>query len=82
MPRGVPRAKAAHTESAPVEPQGEPLKAGYVWVRVTKAGEGKISTGEHISGMGDLTYAKGDRFQHPRPLAEQLEERHYVEIDD
>lgn len=80
MPRGIPRAKA--TETAPEVEQREVLQPGYVWVRVTKAGDGQISTGEYLPGHGNLTYSRGDRFQHPRPLAEVLEERHFVEIDD
>ncbi len=79
MPRGIPNPKP---ETDAVEPAAPANVPGHVWVRVTKVGDGQISTGEYLPGHGNLTYSKGDKFQHPRPLAEQLEERHYVEIED
>jgi hypothetical protein len=56
-------------------------RAGYVKVMVIAAGDGRISTGEHIAGIGDLTYARKDVFECPRPMAEALQARGFVEIE-
>lgn len=59
------------------DPVGEP----EVKVRVLKRGGGKISMGEHISGLGDLTYDAGETPMLPKSLAQTLEDRGLVEID-
>lgn len=65
--------------------RGRPPKVaeddGMVWVTVTKAGDGKVSTGEHVTGVGDQTYARGARFRVPPETAAALEARHFVETD-
>lgn len=65
--------------------RGRPPKAaapeGMVRCVVTKAGDGKISTGEHITGVGDVTYKRGDEFYALPDTAASLEARHYVETD-
>lgn len=53
-----------------------------VWVRVLKAGDGKISTGEHNPRGGDLLYERDERFKTVKSIADALEERHFVEIVD
>lgn len=62
-------------------PPKEKAAEGMVWVTVTKAGDEKISTGEHVAGVGDVTYKRGDRFLVPLATAEALEARHFVEAD-
>lgn len=53
-----------------------------VWVRVLKAGDGKISTGNHSPRGGDELYERDERFETVKSIADALEERHYVEIVD
>lgn len=56
-----------------------PMKAksdNEVGVRVTKKGDGQV----HKGGMGG-TYSRGDTFDIDRKIAEDLEERGFVEID-
>ncbi|MEL7445091.1 MAG: hypothetical protein AAGK02_04675 [Pseudomonadota bacterium] len=50
--------------------------------RVLKAGDGKISTGVYLKGMGNMTYDKGDEFEAPLHAARSLEDRGLVEIVD
>lgn len=64
-------------ESAP-EPEKAPettLDAGSVRCRVTKAGDGKVFTGN-----GDERFAWNDMIVLPRSVAESLEKRYFVEI--
>ena len=53
-----------------------------VTVRVTKKGDGKISTGKHVTGLGDLTYEYRETPKLPRSIAMDLEERGFAEIQD
>lgn len=53
---------------------------GKVSVRVLRAGEGKISKGVHVPGVGDLTYKQGDTLELLRRSAAELEARGFVEI--
>ena len=72
------------TEEVEAPRRGRPPKVvpeGFVTVTVTKAGDGKISTGEHVAGVGDVTYKRGDKFQCSPETAAALEERHFVETD-
>lgn len=66
---------------APRKAKAPEVPAGYVLCRVLKAGDGKISTGEHVAGHGDLTYSRNDVFAVPRFQAEALELRGFVEFD-
>lgn len=65
--------------------RGRPPKAeapeGLVWMTVTKAGDGHISTGEHVAGVGDVTFKRGERFLAPAASVEALEAKHYAETD-
>jgi hypothetical protein len=56
--------------------------AKRVQVRITKWGDGQISTGEHADGLGDLTYEKGETPHFPEEVALALESRGYVEIQE
>jgi hypothetical protein len=58
----------------------DPLAEPKVTVRITKKGHGKVSMGEHVSGLGDLTYDHGEMPDLPRSMALELEERGFVEI--
>ena len=51
-----------------------------VRVRVTKRGDMKISTGEHVAMMGDKFYEAGDEFEVAQSIGADLEERGLVEI--
>lgn len=72
-------AKIAALRAAKVagaDPATEPL----VIARVTKKGHGQVSMGEHINGLGDLTYDHGEMAEFPQSIAQELEERGFVEI--
>lgn len=60
----------------------EEVPVDMVKVRVTKIGAGKVSMGEHVAAFGDAHYEAGEFFEHPRELAEILEARGLVEIQD
>jgi|GEM_PF-2891620 len=75
------RPPAVSDEAVETPEVAEAIRPGYVRCRVLKAGDAKISTGEHLAGVGDLTYAWKDVFETPRPIGEALEERGLVEID-
>lgn len=49
-------------------------------VRVLKKGDGKVSTGAHSNRGGEELYEYGDHFEIPKSIADQLEDRGYVEI--
>jgi hypothetical protein len=49
-------------------------------VRITKAGDGRISCGQHIAGQGDLTYEKGEIADVPQTAAMAFEGRGWAEI--
>lgn len=51
------------------------MAAGSVMCRVTKAGDGKVFTGN-----GSETYKWNDMVSLPKSVAEDLEKRHFVEI--
>ena len=49
-------------------------------VRITKMGDGKVSTGRYIAGIGNLCYAQDQMPIIPLLSAEDLEARGFVEI--
>lgn len=51
-----------------------------VSLRITKFGEGKVSTGRHQAGAGDDFFATGAVTELPRAIAEALEARGFGEI--
>lgn len=51
-----------------------------VTVRVTRQGEGRISTGEHVSFEGDRTFPYDARFEMATDAAQALQSRGLVEI--
>lgn len=60
----------------------EPETVDNVSCRVLKLGDGKISMGVHVAGIGDAFYEKGETFTLPRDLATGLEDRGMVEISE
>lgn len=50
-----------------------------VLVTITKFGEGKVSTGEHIPSVGDVKAAKGDILKVSDDVASDLEKRGFAE---
>lgn len=65
--------QAAKTEVAQVAP-------AKVTVRVLKKGHEKISMGVHVGGIGEAHYEHGETFEVDVPIAEELEERGFVEV--
>jgi hypothetical protein len=53
-----------------------------VKVKVTKRGDGKISTGVHNAAMGDELYEQGETFSIAKNIADELEDRGFVMILD
>jgi hypothetical protein len=58
----------------------EALPDGHVSVRITKFGAGRVSTGVHIIGVGDVTWGAGDIVALPDRIAAELEKRGFAEI--
>lgn len=56
-----------------------PIPAGHVLARVTKKGDGKISTGEHVVGEGDKTHPKDAIIPVPAEAVDALEDRGWIE---
>jgi len=53
-----------------------------VQARILKAGDGKISTGIHIPGKGDVYHERGTVLTLERSIARGLEARGFVEIEE
>ena len=51
-----------------------------VLVRVPKLGDGKISTGQHLAGQGDLMFERGETLAVSPAGAVELEARGLAEI--
>jgi FKBP-type peptidyl-prolyl cis-trans isomerase len=75
-------ARQAAAQEAPKErPKGR-FNAKPVSVRVLKAGDGKVSRGQHIGGVGEDHYERGEVFSVATSIAQELEDRGFVEIQD
>lgn len=72
------RKRAARQAAAKM---ADPTPPDLVECRVLKAGDGKVSMGEHIGGIGDAFYEKGEKFMTERVIATALEDRGFVEIE-
>lgn len=55
-------------------------KVEMVKVKVVKFGSGKVSTGEHVSGEGDIMLEAGETIECPKATALDLETRGFAEI--
>lgn len=58
----------------------EAKDAQMVVCRVLPMGDGKVSMGQHITGIGEVHYERGEEFTIALPIAQALEARGYVEI--
>jgi len=72
-------AKVAALRAAKVS-SANPTEEPNVVVRVTKKGHGQVSMGEHIASLGDLTYDHNETPSLPLSIAQELEDRGFVEI--
>lgn len=71
------RKKAARQAAKVAEEMQAPT---MVECRVLKMGDGKVSTGQHVAGIGEVHYDKGEVFKVERSIAEALEARGFIEI--
>lgn len=69
--RAARQASAKAADATPVE---------MVKCRVTHKGDGKISMGEHVGGLGEVHFEKTETFEAAREIAEELQERGLAEI--
>lgn len=53
-----------------------------VKVRITKMGDGKVSMGIHVAGIGEAYYEKGEMVDLPLDVAQRIESRGFAEIQD
>lgn len=51
-----------------------------VTIKITRFGDGKVSSGRHIADQGDEMLAEGETIKVAPDLAAELEERGLVEI--
>lgn len=72
--------RAARQAAAKLQEEAPP--ADLVSCRVLKHGDGKISMGVHIAGVGDAFYEHNETFNAEREIALALEARQYVEVSE
>ena len=53
---------------------------GHVTVRITKFGDGKVSSGVHVAEEGDIMLAKDESIVIAKSVADELEVRGFAEI--
>lgn len=66
--------------ASPVLPKADPV-GDLVEVTITKFGEGKVSTGVHVAGEGDIYAKRGDKIMVSKPVAARLEVLGVAEAD-
>jgi len=71
------RKRAARQAAKSAVPQEAPK---MVVCRVLKMGDGKISMGEHVAGIGEAHYEQGEEFTVQADIAAALEARGFAEI--
>lgn len=64
----------------PVLPVAKP-NGNLVEVTITKFGEGKVSTGRHVAGEGDIYASRGDKIMVSKEVAARLEVLGVAEAD-
>jgi len=64
----------------PVLPIAKP-EGDLVEVTITKFGEGKVSTGVHVAGEGDIYAVRGDKISVSKEVAARLEVLGVAESD-
>lgn len=68
-------------DTAPVIlPVAKPV-GDLVEVTITKFGEGKVSTGFHVAGEGDIFAGRGEKIAVSKEVASSLEARGFAETD-
>jgi hypothetical protein len=70
----------ADEETDTVRERPAPQADKRVSIVVTKFGAGKVSTGVHVTGEGDIYAAKGDKLEVDESTAKLLEARGLAEI--
>jgi len=76
-----PEAQTDIEETAtPVLPKAEP-DGDLVEVTITKFGEGKVSTGVHVAGDGDIFASRGEKIMVSQAVAQRLEVLGVAEAD-
>lgn len=66
--------------ATPVLPKAKPV-GDLVEVTITKFGEGKVSTGVHVAGEGDIFASRGDKISVSKEIAARLEVLGVAEAD-
>lgn len=64
----------------PVLPMAE-KNPEMVEITITKFGEGKVSTGVHVTGSGDIYAKRGEKMMVSKTIATRLEVLGVAEID-
>lgn len=54
----------------------------FVSVTITKHGDGKVSTGIHVAGEGDIMAERGEKLVVTKSTGLALEKRAFAEIDE
>lgn len=80
FPDNIEAKNDEETETLPPAP-AEEQSAALVSVTVTKFGEDKVSTGQHIAGTGDVYAKRGEKMMVSKSVADALEERGLAETD-
>lgn len=91
MPRGTPKPKFTDLTDLPnadaVEKANAPAAAkpkstsDMVEITITKLGDGKVSTGEHVAGEGDIYASRGEKLMVSPGVVASLEARGFAESD-
>lgn len=68
-----PKAQKADEETETHAPPLPRQSINLVKVKVTKFGSGKVSTGVHVTGEGDIMAANGDVLEVSETIAKALE---------
>lgn len=76
----MPKKPKADEETDTVLDKPAVASSEFVDVVVTKHGEGKVSTGEHIAGQGDVYAPKGHKLKVLLHTAKALEAKGFAEI--
>lgn len=80
MPKTASNVDETQDTESPILPVAKPV-GKTVGVTVTKFGEGKVSTGEHVAGEGDIYAARGDKMHVSQEVANALELKGFAETD-
>lgn len=72
--------EAAIDRQVPKTAKYEGSFGGKVIVKVTKFGQGHVSSGEHLANQGDKMVAAGDIIEVDKSVADALEAKGYAEI--